>query len=239
VTAPSRALAPVLALGVLAAVLSGCATEAAGAAGPEGSAPQLAASPGPARTGPRVAADAAFALQQAGVVTVRGTLTIDGRPVHVDAHLQGEDAAATVSFGTGRLQLVRVGGATYGQGSAGFWTTAGASADVGAGLAGRWVLLPPDDGFGGLSLSAFGAILDDTGSAVLDPVDSTTFEGVPVTVVHQQDGSELWVAATGPAYPLRLEQQGDQPASVTFSDFGVRQDITAPADPFDPTRPGR
>lgn len=212
-----------LAGGLLAAtLLSGCATEVAGTASP-------------APTGPEAVADAAAALEQAGAFTVRGTALQGGQQVTLDVHVQGEDSTGTLTVDGATVRFVRVGSATYVQGTPQLWSSVGAPGEVATRLGDTWLLVP--DEMAGIaapeSLGSMAAELRLPGeSPVVDGVRVTTLDGAPVTVVSQADGGELWVAASGPAYPLHADDWGGD-TQLTFSDFGVRQDITAPAGAVD------
>jgi hypothetical protein len=204
------------------ALLAGCTSEVAGTASP-------------ARTGHEVVADAAAALEQAGAFTVRGTATRVGQQVTVDVHVQGEDSAGTYTVDGGTVQFVRLGGVTYVQGTPRLWSAAGVPTETATQLSNTWFMVP--DGMAALdaphAIDQMAAELRIPGeSPVVDAVRTTTLDGAPVHVVAQADGGELWVAASGPAYPLHADDWGAD-TKLTFSDFGVRQDITAPAGAVD------
>jgi hypothetical protein len=67
----------------------------------------------------------------------------------------------------------------------------------------------------GRSLASFAAQLN-TNDSPLDPeVEQTELDGTKVVVVRRQDGSELYVANTGDAYPLRANDKGKDAGSST------------------------
>jgi hypothetical protein len=213
-----------VALGLLAAaLLSGCTTAVAGTASPD-------------RTGPEVVADAAAALEQSGAFTVRGTTTDGGKAVTVDVHLQGEDSTGTMTVDGATVRFVRVAAVTYLQGTPQLWSSVGAPGEVATRLADTWLRVGDVDlGLSATpeSLASQAAQLRLPGeSPVMGTVRHTTLDGVPVSVVSQADGGELWVAETGPAYPLHADSWGPE-SQLSFSDFGVRQDIAAPAGAID------
>ena len=53
-------------------------------------------------------------------------------------------------------------------------------------------------------------------------------------IITYQDGSELYVATTGPAYPLRFDVAGDTGGQRDFSDYGTAFHIVAPTDAIVP-----
>jgi hypothetical protein len=44
----------------------------------------------------------------------------------------------------------------------------------------------------------------------------------------QQTGGELYIANTGPAYPLRVDEKGKTPQRLDFTDYGANFHIIAP-----------
>ena len=63
-----------------------------------------------------------------------------------------------------------------------------------------------------------------------DPLVPVTLDGRKVLVLNQRNGAKLYVAATGPAFPLRTDEKAGH---VQFSEYGVDFHITAPADVVD------
>jgi len=51
-------------------------------------------------------------------------------------------------------------------------------------------------------------------------------------VATYPDGSRLYVASTGPAYPLRLDAAGSVGGRRDFSQYGAAFHITAPPNPM-------
>ena len=62
--------------------------------------------------------------------------------------------------------------------------------------------------------------------------------GRKVVVVSWRNGSKLYVANTGPAYPLREEFKGNNPVRVVFSEYNVPLDIAAPSNAIDASKAG-
>jgi hypothetical protein len=59
-------------------------------------------------------------------------------------------------------------------------------------------------------------------------VAQTTLNGRRVVVVTYDDGSKLYVANTGPAYPLRFDVTGNGGGRRDLSQYGGSFHITAP-----------
>ena len=69
-------------------------------------------------------------------------------------------------------------------------------------------------------------------------VQQATVNGRKVVVVSWPDGSKLYVANTGPAYPLRAKFKGGYPAWVVFSEYNVPFDVAAPSNAIDTRKAG-
>jgi hypothetical protein len=138
---------------------------------------------------------------------------------HFDDRLQGSSAIVTITYPrTGGYARVRVIG-----------RDAYVKTDRGHD-AGRWLKYPAQtykeftiaqwaSGFG---YGPHGA-----------KVQQATVNGRKVVVVSWPDGSKLYVANTGPAYPLRAKFKGGYPAWVVFSEYNVPFDVTAPSNAID------
>lgn len=213
---------PLAVLGLAAVLLTACG-------GPDGNGES-------AKKGPQVAADAADALDKAGSVHLTGVGTMDGKPMTVDLHLQGQDATGTIGEGSDELKILATGGKLYMQASSGFWSQSGVPATAVGLLADKWVLVPQDQA-GSLVPFTMKGLSDElrhpTDAKIKDDVHTSTLDGKKVVVVTQTNGSTLDVAATGTPYPLRSDDKGKEAATVTVSDFGKKVTITAPTDALD------
>ncbi|HLM03945.1 MAG TPA: hypothetical protein VK402_02010 [Blastococcus sp.] len=225
--------------GAAALLLAGCG----GSDGVDGAEPGAASSSSEAgsslsRMSGEEVAEASFkALEEAGAAHVQGTITEAGQEQALDLHLQDEDAIGSLTMDGVTLQLVFTGGTSYIQAPGDFWAASGVPEEAAASLDGVWILLPPDAAteFGALTLSGLVDELrtPEDDNAITGDVTTDELDGQPVVVVTQEDGSTLEVADSGPSYPLRLVDKGDAPGTVTFSRFGERVTITAPAGALD------
>jgi len=97
---------------------------------------------------------------------------------------------------------------------------------------GRWLKIPANrlnhGGPAGFSLASLAAVL--TRPAPLDPaVRQATLNGRKVVVItDHRHGVTLYIANTGPAYPLRADLMGPHPQRIDFTDYGANFHITAP-----------
>ena len=69
-------------------------------------------------------------------------------------------------------------------------------------------------------------------------VQQATVNGRKVMIVSWPDRSKLYVANTGPAYPLRAKFKGGYPAWVVFSEYNVPFDVAAPSNAIDTRKAG-
>jgi hypothetical protein len=153
----------------------------------------------------------------------------------IDLQLQGEDASGTLTFNGADVQLLNVDGKAYLQAPAEFWGSFGLPDEATALFGSKWVVVPGEAArqFQDFSLAAFVDDLRHPTSDVKDAVKDDEVGGDPVVIIAQEDGSSLTVANAEKAYPLKLTNKGDSPSSLTFSDFGEKNDITAPEDAID------
>jgi hypothetical protein len=190
-----------------------------------------------AKKGPQVAADAANALEQAGAAHLKGNVTEQGQSGDVDLQLQGTDVSGTITLGGQKVQLISTGGKIYAKAPAAFWSSFGAPESIAGQLDGQWVIVPGEaaSSFDTFTLKGLAdSLRKPSDGSIKDAVTTTSLDKQLVVVVSQTDGSTLDVAATGTPYPLKAtDKGGDSPGTLTFSDFGKKTTITAPANALD------
>lgn len=177
-----------------------------------------------------VVADAGQALASARSVHVVGDSTSDGQKAHVDLRLTGANAVGTISTGTTNLSLVTVGSTAYVKGYG-----AQLSPAVAAKLRNRWIKQSTTSGQGALTIEAISTSLTRSFTPT-GAVTRSKLHGRPVVIVHGTDQGEpaaIWVANTGPAYPLRLVGTSTGSASLNLSDYGAPVHVTAPTSALD------
>jgi hypothetical protein len=240
-------LAGGLTAGLAALLLAGCggsdeAPAASSSAPSSAAAASSSAAPSSASpTGSEVAAAAADALEEAGSAHVLGTVGTGAEAQSIDLVLQGEDVTGTVTLGGQTVQLLTVGGTSYFQGPAEFWAGFGTPADAAAQLAGKWVVIPAEQTaeLGELTLSGLADELrNPSDGAIEDEVRTEQLDGQDVLVVQQENGSELYVAADDPQYPLKTTTTGTDAETFTLDRFGETTTITAPTDALDLSQVG-
>ncbi len=189
-------------------------------------------SPLEGKNGTEVAELAADALEEAGSVRLTGSMMQDGEETEIDMQLQGDDAAGTVTFQGTEIELISVDGDVYLKATEELLTSFGAPADQTAGFEGRWIQIPAAEAadFEDFTLDNFIEQLRDPEDEIQDETRSEELDGDPVVVVEQEDGSTLTVADDDPPYPLELSGGEDEEGTITFSNHGDEEDISAPDD---------
>jgi hypothetical protein len=178
---------------------------------------------------------ATAALTAAKSVRVTGTgVSEKGKPMQVDLRFQGRSGSGTVQQQGAKLMVITVGDDTWINGDQGAWKQMGAPAEVLSRLAGRWVKLAPrHTELAGFSLTSFTAALAKSDRPLVATVGQSMLDGKQVVVISEHDGSKLYVANTGPAYPLRAENKGKDAGRFDFTEYGTDFHITAPSDAVD------
>jgi hypothetical protein len=139
--------------------------------------------------------------------------------------MQGSSAIVTIAHWAGGQTRIRVIG-RYGY----VKTDWGHNAD-------RW-LRSPSQQFKAIHHRPVRPLNDDYGP--LEPkVQQATVNARKVVVVSWRNGSKLYAANTGPAYPLRADFKGQHyPVRMVFSEYDVPLDIAAPSNAIDASKAG-
>jgi hypothetical protein len=123
----------------------------------------------------------------------------------------------------------RVGDNAYMKAGKRGWAAMGNPPDTQGLLANKWVksgsarqMLTP------FSLATFASELTAEELAHGGTVTQSTLAGQKVVVVTYPDGSKLYAANTGRAYPLRFDAAGSVGGRRDFSEYGATFHITAP-----------
>jgi hypothetical protein len=179
-----------------------------------------------------VVADAEHALASARSVHVVGESTTNGQKAHIDLRLTGANAVGSIKTGAANVSLVTVGNTAYVKGYGSQLAPA-----VAAKLRNTWIKQSTASGQGTFTIEAISTSL----TRAFTPTGSVTrgkLHGRPVVIVHGADQGQpaaIWVANTGPAYPLRLVGTSSGTASLDLGDYGAPVRITAPTSALDAT----
>jgi hypothetical protein len=180
-----------------------------------------------------VIADAEQALAAAHSVHVVAESTSGGQQAHVDLHLTGSNAIGSITTGTANISLITVGSTAYVKGYGSQLSPA-----LAARLRNTWIKQSTAAGQGAFTIEAISTSL----TRAFTPSGSVTrgqLHGRPVVIVHGTDQGQsaaIWIANTGPAYPLRLVGTATGTASLDLQDYDAPVRITAPTSALDATQ---
>jgi hypothetical protein len=187
---------------------------------------------------------AVAALKAAKSVHVTWTGRDERKTGRLDMRTQGNASTGIMGLpgvniglpGVIELQITTIGPDLYVKTDRRGWQLLGAIGAPAAmqNLAGRWVKIRKDQVNleGPFSLDELAAQLAKwSPESPLEPkIVQTTLDGKKVVVVSAQNGSKLYVANTGAAYPLRVERGGTATGRFDYTEYGVGFHITAPSD---------
>jgi hypothetical protein len=188
------------------------------------------------KKGPQVSKDTAAALKAAGSARFQGTETDGESNAAIDLTLVPTGATGTITQSGVTINLINTGGSSYVKAPASFFVAEGATAANAATVANKWVKLPASaTDFAEFTLNALSTDLGkaDAGFKINDAVTTGKVGDQDAVILKQSDGSQLYVAAKGTAYPLKLVSAGTTKSTSTFTDFGKKVTVTAPAGAID------
>jgi hypothetical protein len=180
---------------------------------------------------------AVAALKSAGSAHVKGT-GVAGNQTQLDLRFDGTSTSGTFTAEGVRIAITRIGANFYIKADRRGLTKLGASRAARRVGANRWLKLGHGQitEWAGFSLQEIAGQLSEDESAIEPGVAQAEIDGKHVVVVSQRDGSKLYVANTGPAYPLRGDYKGPTGARVEFTEYGADFRITAPENAVDVTK---
>jgi hypothetical protein len=219
-----------VAVPLLAACSAGSATGTSAAARtsstPTSAAASTSAEPFAGLTAKQVLARSAGAMKTARSVHLEGTFVGAGQTMGIDmAMTSAGSASGSIDLGTtGTMKLRRVGSTVYISGDDAFWAQAGAQART---MRGKWLrTTTKSKGFADLVTStSIGGwatkMLESSGT--LRRVAGPSVAGLPTVGLVDDDPknpSTLYLAATGPAYPLLFASK-DKKSRVAFTQWNT------------------
>ena len=177
------------------------------------------------------------AVNSATSVRIVGTGTSSGQPLALNLKLvKGKGGAGHITVNGLSFDIIRIGDKAYFKGSSSFWSKFGGSAAAQL-FNGKWLVAPANKG----ELASFTPLTNLTAltnqvlssHGTLKMGDTTEINGQPaVAIVDQSNGGTLYVATTGPAFPLKLTP-GKGQGAITFSDWNQPVTLTKPAKAID------
>lgn len=173
--------------------------------------------------------EAAGALEAAKSVHIVGTGPSSG---HFDARLQGGSSTGMFAQSGPQIEFTIIGNVGYIRTDQAGLQQIGLPQQVQRHDAGRWLEVRAQD-FTGLTLAALAPQLTTYNGPLEPKVRQATVNGRKVVVISWRNGGRLYVANTGPAYPLSGELKGQNAGRIKFTEYGAPLHIAAPSNAID------
>jgi len=222
---PSSRVLPPAALLAFALLIAGCGSSSSG---------NGVASKSPSE----ILAAAKSAADSASSVNIAGSLKSGGMQITLNMDLaSGHGGRGQISEGGLSFELIVVSNTAYFRGSPAFYSHIG-GASAAQLFQGKWLKAPTTGGeLASLaSLTNLGKLLAEALASSDTPVTGppTTVAGQPVVELKDttKNGS-LYVATTGPPYPIEIVKRGSEAGHLLFSRWNEPVTLTAPAGAID------
>ena len=221
----SLAAGPLCALLLAAGALAACGSSSNGNG-------VAAKTPNEIIAGAKVLADAASSVH------VSGSIVSGNSQITLNLYLvAGKGGRGQISENGLSFEVIRIHGTAYIKGSPAFYRHLAGAAAAQL-LQGRWLKAPASSGsLASLaSLTDLRALLDTTltGHGTLVKGTTTTLNGQKVLGVRDtSEGGTLYVATTGPPYPVDVTKGGTGGGRIVFDRWNQPVSITAPASAID------
>jgi hypothetical protein len=214
--------APPLVFVLVAALLCGCGSSSSG---------NGVASKTPAQ----IVAAAQAAAAGAATAHVAGSILSAGKPITLDMELvAGKGGKGRIVLEGLSIELIDVDQAVYINGSAAFYSHVAGTAAASL-LQGKWLKATAKSGnFSSLSsLTDLGELIGTSLAAhgTLSRAGTTTVDGQrAVGVTDVAEGGTLYVATTGPPYPIEIVKGGASGGKIVFDRWNKPVSLVPPAD---------
>ncbi len=183
------------------------------------------------------------AVSAATSVHIVGAGTSGGSSISLNLKLvRGKGGAGHIALGGLGFDIIRIGQKVYIDASKSFLLHYAGSSS--ASLAGRWFYVSASTkGLGSLgSLTNIDALIDQilASHGTLAKGDATTIDGQPAIAINDtKNGGVLYIATTGPAYPLELTPgKNNGTGVIKFTAWDQPVALKAPAHPLDYSKAG-
>jgi hypothetical protein len=182
----------------------------------------------------QIIAAAKAAAVGAATVHIAGSLVSEGKPLAIDMRLvKGKGGSGRITLEGVSIDLVRVGGSVYINGSQAFYRKVAGSAAAQL-LQGKWLKAPESSGdFASLaSLTDLAKLMNTTLSShgTLSRGRTSTLSGQKVVAVNDiSQGGTVYVATSGSPYPIQLSKDGSGGGKIVFDKWNKPVTLTAPA----------
>jgi|BarGraNGADG00312_2_1021985.scaffolds.fasta_scaffold12434_3 hypothetical protein len=186
----------------------------------------------------RKSSTAAKSVRIKGDISNGSTTSSKAVKVQVDiaGDRAGKNSRALINDGTGSIEILTAGGATYIKADKAYWTKNGSPA-VAKTAAGKYLKVPAGSAAGMGDLTV-GKLLDQIfaneisiSGKVLTKVEKGDVDGIPAYVLTDRvggDNSKIYVSADGQARLLRIVGPKSQPTTLNFTEWDAVKPVSAP-----------
>jgi hypothetical protein len=217
-----------IAAGVACSLLVACAVAACGGASGNGVA---------SKSSNQIVASALHAIDTAKSAHISGKVISGSSPITLNLNLvSGKGGSGQMSENGLSFRIVVLHHEVYIDGSPGFWKHFG-GATAAKVFQGKWLKAPASGQFASLAqLSNLHSLLStvlSTHGSLVKTGNSTVNGESAVGVRDTTQGGTLYVATTGPPYPLEILKNGSQGGRIVLNDFNQSLAVTPPANAID------
>jgi hypothetical protein len=167
-------------------------------------------------------------------LTISGDTRADGGAANLELQLSSSgDCTGTLSFDTtGTIEILGVGGDRWFKGDEAFWSTTGIP-DTTAVLD-KWIIDAQDDFASFCTIDDFvGEMFEDDSDETYEVKGTESVDGEDVVVIEQDDTedgiSTGYILVDEPHHIVKIDKEGDDGGTITFSGFGEKFEVTAPS----------
>lgn len=191
-----------------------------------------------AKTPTEIVAGAKVLADKASSVHVSGSIHSGGSPITLDLHLlSNKGGRGALSENGLSFELIQIHGTVYIKGSPAFYRHV-VGATAAQLLQGRWLKAPATSGdLASLaSLTSLRQLLDATltrHGALVKGAKTTVNGRKVVGVTDTSNGGTLYVATTGPPYPIAVTKSGAGAGTIVFDHWNGPVSVTAPENAID------
>jgi hypothetical protein len=175
------------------------------------------------------------AMTELDSLKVVGSMRSEGQQATIDIQMASDsNCTGSLSFNeTGKLEILGVDGERWFKGDEAFWSTTGVP-DA-ATVADKWVVDSEDDFAQFCDVKEFvDGLFDDDTEETYELKGTEDVDGDEVVVVEQTDDedgvSTGFILTDEPHYMVKIDKEGDDGGTVTFSEFDEEFDVTAPSE---------
>jgi hypothetical protein len=170
-------------------------------------------------------------------VHVSGTVTSNGSPITLDLNLAaGKGGGGEMSQSGLSFKIIDLNNVVYLNGSDAFWRHVGGNAAAQL-FHGKWLRAPATGQFASIAAltdvrTLFSKLLTSHGTLAKD--GTSTVAGQKVIAVRDTTmGGTLYVATTGPSYPIKISKSGSNGGSILFDQYNQGFSLKAPSGSID------